>query len=415
MAQQREFNYRLTTPKIDAAKPKDKPYKLTDGGGLFLEVLTTGSRIWRYSYRHAGKRTKVTIGPYPSVGIAAARDAHAKHRETLYSDGANPAQVKQVVRRQQQAKGTTFEDFARLWVQETLFYRGEHTRKLTVGWLERDVCPRIGKLSLNEVQPSHVLEIVEALRDKPSTASNVQGILQRIFNYAIRKLLMQSNPALAVRGAVEVPPVTHYRPLAEREVPGFLQALEDCGAHMGTKLAVWLCMLAVVRKGNVTKARWEHFDLDAAEWTIPGRDAGGNGNMKMERPHRVYLSRQAVEVVRQARALSEGSPWLFPSIFKRSQPMGQETINHLFTRLYDMGVASDFKPHGLRSTASTFMNEAGHIRGDVVEKILAHEQKGVRGVYNVAEYAKERREALQWYADRLDQLREGAEVIPLRA
>lgn len=415
MAQDREFNYTLTTTKVAAAKPREKPYPLTDGGGLFLEVLPTGAKTWRYSYMFGGKRRKVTIGPYPAVSIPEARDKHADYRKTLVG-GADPARKKQQAKAEAvavAARADDFESFARVWVKETLFHRSEHTRKLTVGWLERDVFPRIGALPLGDVRPADVLAIVESLRDTPSTANRVRAILQQIFNYGIRKLLLTANPAIAVRGTVVQPPVKHYRPLTPQEVPVFLNALDACGAHAATKLAVKLAMLAVVRKANVAKARWEHFDLEAGEWTIPGRGVGGDGLMKMERPHRVYLSRQALEVVKQARALSDGSPWLFPSIFKGGQPMGEQTMNHLFTRLYAMGLADDFKPHGLRSTASTMMNEAGHIRGDVVEKILAHEQQGVRGVYNVAEYAKERAEALQWYADHLDKLRRGADVIPL--
>lgn len=415
MAQDREFNYKLTTTKIAAAKPKEKPHHLTDGGGLFLEFLPSGARVWRYSYMHGGKRRKVTIGPYPAIGIPEARDKHGEYRKVLVG-GADPARKKQQAKEDAAAtaaRADDFESFARRWVGETLQHRGEHTRKLTVGWLERDVFPRIGALPVGDVRPADVLAIVESLRDKPTTANRVQAILQQIFNYGIRKLLLASNPAIAIRGVVERPRVKHFRPLSAKEVPVFLNALDSCGAHEATKLAVKLCMLAVVRKANVTMARWEHFDLEAREWTIPGRGAGGDGLMKMEHPHRVYLSHQALEVVKQARALSEGSQWLFPSIYKGGQPMGEQTINHLFARLYALGVATDFKPHGLRATASTMMNEAGHIRGDVVEKVLAHHQGGVRGIYNVAEYARERVEALQWYADHLDKLRKGADVIPL--
>ena len=412
---EREFNYVLTTSKVVAAKPREKPYPLADGGGLYLEVLPTGAKVWRYSYRLNGRRSKVTIGPYPAVGIQDARAKHAGHRKTLVA-GRDPGRAKQeekAAAKMAAERTDTFEAFARVWVTETLFHRSEQTRKLTIGWLERDVFPMIGAMPLEEVRPADVLAIVESLRAIPTTAERVRGIIQQVFNYGIRKLLLVSNPAAPLRGVVVAPPVSSYRPLAPKEVPGFLNALDDCGAHLSTKLAVKLLVLTAVRKANVTMARWEHFDMAAREWTIPGRGAGGDGSMKMHAPHRVYLSRQALEIVCQARALSEGSPWLFPSIFKGGQPMGEQTINHLFARLYSMGVAPDFKPHGLRATASTMMNEAGHIRGDVVEKVLAHEQGGVRGTYNVAEYAKERAEALQWYADRLDKLRQGAEVIPM--
>lgn len=413
--QDREFKTRLSTLAIKSAKPRDKPYPLSDGGGLFLEVLPTGAKVWRYSYRFEGRRSKVTIGPFPEIGLAQARELHLAQRKILVA-GADPARVKRndkAARTAKAARADTFEAFTRLWIKETLFHRGEHGRKQTVAWLERDVFPKIGALQLGDVQPADVLAIVEGLRDTPTTANRVRAILGQIFNYGIRKLLLTANPAQAVRGAVVAPEVEHYRPLTPKEVPGFIRALDECGAHQATKLAVKLAMLTVVRKANVTMARWEHFNLEAREWTIPGRGAGGDGLMKMKREHCVYLSRQAVDVVLKARELSGDSPWLFPSIYKASQPMGEQTINHLFTRLYAMGVAEDFKPHGLRSTASTMMNESGLVRYDVVNKIMAHKEPGVRGVYNRAEYAKERAEALQWYADHLDRICKGADVIEL--
>ena len=307
----------------------------------------------------------------------------------------------------------TVELFAQRWVTETMFHRSEKTRKNTISMLERSVFPTIGSIPIEEVRPAQILDIMEGMRDTPATANRVRAMLERIFNYAIRKLLLTQNPAVAMRGAVVVPPAKNYRPLTVREIPVFLKALDACAGHPGTKLAVRLAMLAVVRKANVAMARWEHFDLEEGEWTIPGRSVGGDGKMKMERDHRVYLSRQAMEVVNSARDLSEGSPWLFPSMYDAKLPLGDTTINHLFARLYALGVASDFKPHGLRSTASTIMNEAGHIRSDVIECILAHVQPGVRGIYNLAEYAEERRQALQWYADRLDAICKGADVIPM--
>lgn len=249
MAQNREFNYTLTTTKVAAAKPREKPYPLTDGGGLFLEVLPTGAKTWRYSYLFGGKRRKVTIGPYPAISIPEARDKHAELRKVLVN-GADPARKKQQDKAEAAAvaaRADDFESFARVWVKETLFHRSEHTRKLTVGWLERDVFPRIGALPLGDVRPADVLAIVESLREVPSTANRVRAILQQIFNYGIRKLLLTANPAIAVRGTVVQPPVKHYRPLTPQEVPVFLNALDACGAHPGTKLAVKLAMLAVVQ------------------------------------------------------------------------------------------------------------------------------------------------------------------------
>lgn len=411
----REFNYTLTNAKIIGAKPRDKAYPLADGGGLFVEVLPSGSKVWRYSYRAGGKRTKVTIGPYPAIGIAAARDAHADYRRQLLA-GADPALQKQRAKAEAVAKAArddTFRAFAQVWVKDTLFYRSEAYRKQTIGMLDRHAYPIIGNLSLGSILPADVLAVVEAARDTPTTAVRLREIVEHVFNHAIRKLLVTSNPAVAVKGVVKRPEVEHYRPLQPTEIGPFLRAVEVCGAHISTKLAVKLLVLTVVRKANIAMARKEHFDLDAGEWSIPGRGEGGDGLMKMKRSHRVHLSRQALALVQQAWALSGESPWLFPSIFKGGQPMGECTINHLFKRLYALGVADDFKPHGLRATASTILNESALFRSDVIERILAHDKGDVRSIYNVAEYAAERREALQWYADHLDErMREGVIVAP---
>ena len=202
--QDREFNSKLSTLKIESAKPRDKAYPLSDGGGLFLEVLPSGAKVWRYSYRIDGRRSKVTIGPYPEISLKAARQQHLGHRKILVG-GADPARVKRNDKSEAKAKAArtdTFEAFARVWIKETLFHRSEHTRKQTVAWLERDVFPKIGALPLGDVRPADVLAIVENLRAFPTTARRVQSIMEAVFNYGVRKLLLTANPAVAMRGAV---------------------------------------------------------------------------------------------------------------------------------------------------------------------------------------------------------------------
>jgi integrase len=413
----RAINYTLTDKKINVAKPRDKPWPLADGGGLYLDILASGSKVWRYSYGFEGKRTKATIGPYPLIGIKAARDAHEKLRGQLLG-GINPARQKQVDRVEQSAKAAqseTFESFTQIWVTEKLAQLTARSQKQTMAWLKNDIYPVLGKIPLGEVHARDVLKLLEGMRNTPTKAHNIRAIIERIYQYAALKLLVTVNPATAMKGLIDKPPATHYLPLQPSAIHGFVEAVRTCGAHQGTRLAVEFLMLAVVRKDNVCKARWEHIDLQAKTWTIPGRTVGGNGYMKADRPHTVYLSTQAMKLLEKAKHLSGDSEWVFPSVQRLSLPMSEVAINHLFARLRATGsIPADFRPHGLRSTASTMMNEQG-IAPDVVEAILAHKEKNTtRGSYNHATYVGAVTAALQWYADYLDKLVKGADVIKLR-
>lgn len=407
----RALNYTLTDRTALAAKPKAKPYPIADGGGLFLEVLPSGSKVWRYSYRIDGKRTKVTIGQYPLIGIKAARDRHEELRRTLL-EGVDPARQKQIAKVEriaQVAQALTFKTFAEIWVAEKLASVTERSRKQATRWLANDVYPLIGAIPLGEVHAADVLKLLESMRNTPTKANNIRAIIERIYQYAAQKLLVTYNPATPMQGLIDKPRAVHYAPLQESEVPGFLASVRSCGAHQGTRLAVEFLMLTVVRKDNVCKARWEHVDLDAKTWTIPGLTVGANGFMKKQRPHTVYLSTQAMRLLERARNLSHSSEFIFPSVQRLSEPMSDIAINHLFARLRAIGeIPQRFKPHGLRSTASTLMNEHG-IAPDVVEAILAHKEKNVtRASYNHATYGTQVATALQWYADYLDKLVEGA-------
>lgn len=418
----RAVNYKLSDKKIQALKPKAKPYPVADGGGLYVEVLLSGSKIWRYAYLVDGKRGKVTIGAYPAVSIKAARDAHELHRTAL-ANGSDPARQKQIDKLEAVATNTkkqTFETFARLWFSEKQAHATARTKKQNLGWMVNDVFPAIGSIPLGEVHASDVLDLLESMRNTPTKANNIRAVIERIYQYAGQKLLVTYNPATPMKGLIDKPPATHYPPLEPTAIHGFVEAVRTCGAHQGTRLAVEFLMLTAVRKDNVCKARWAHIDMVAKTWTIPGRTVGANGFMKMPAPHTVYLSRQAVALLKRAKYLSGASEWVFPSVQKLSASMTEVAINHLFSRLRAVGsIPSDFKPHGLRSTASTILNEHKNTIGidsDVVETILAHKERdSTRGSYNQAKYANPVATALQWYADYIDKLVAGADVIRLKA
>lgn len=409
MAQKRHVNYALKPAIIDAAKPREKAYAITDGGGLYIDVMPGGSKVWRFKYHRDGKREKVTIGPYPSFGIKAARNRHEELREQLHK-GESPAKAKQrdtVVRRASEAKAVTFRVVAQRWIDETLFYRSVGYRAQIVRWLDAYVYPVIGDRPLGDVQPAEVLGIIEKRRDTATTAERIRVIIQQVYNFAIRKLLVSTNPAQPLRGSITRPPVEHHRHLSEDELGAFWRALGQQGAHATTIAAARLLMLTMTRKTELLRSKWPEFDLDAARWDIPAE------RMKMGKPHRVFLSRQAVGILREVHRLTGSGDYVFPSIFRGSVPMGDVTLNHLFKRL-DFGVP-EFSPHGTRGTAATLLREHGFSR-DVVEMLLAHSEKDATvAAYTHAQYAPERQRALQHLADHIEKLAVGAQVIPLRA
>lgn len=223
----RPSNYSLSPTRINNAKAKAKLYKLSDGGGLFIEVSAAGLKTWRYQYRFGGMRREVTIGRYPEIGVADARDRHFELRAML-ERGMDPADARRhesIERKRRvanaKAPGDEFEDFSKRWVRERLMTKSETYRKQIESRLERFVWPAIGAKSLNAVRPADVLEIIEARRETPKTAEGVRAIIQQVYNYAIQKLLVEVNPALPLRGVIEVPAAEHHRHLTEAELGAF--------------------------------------------------------------------------------------------------------------------------------------------------------------------------------------------------
>lgn len=397
----RHVNYILKPTTIDNAKPREKAYALTDGGGLQIEILPSGGRTWRFKYHLNGKREKVTIGAYPAFTIKQARDRHEELR-ALVARGQSPAKEKQAAVSAQkiaEASRLTFRSFAQRWVDETLFYRSGGYVAQIVRWLDAYVYPAIGDMPLDEVQPGDVLAIIKARADTSVTAERIRVIVQQIYNHAIRNLLVTTNPAQPLRGAIARAPVEHHRHLSEKELAAFWRQLGDQGAHFTTISATRLLMLTMTRKSELLRSKWSEFDLDAAQWDIPAQ------RMKMGKNHRVFLSRQAVDILRRVHELTGHGQYVFPSIFRGSVPMGDVTLNHFFKRM-DFGV-SEFSPHGTRGTAATLLREHGFGR-DVVELLLAHSEKNATvAAYSHMELATDRKRALQFLADRIEQIAAG--------
>ena len=409
----------LNHAKLQAIKAADKPYKVGDQHGLFLSVLPSGSMTWRYQYYLNGKRETVTIGTYRKAGAAEkrieisldeARDRLHELRKIVAS-GQSPAKLKQAekVRAKIEAgQSCTVTELSERWFAEEVSFKSEAWQYNVNNWLKLDILPAIGQLDPRHVLEEHIAAVIGKVvaRGSPSSANKVRMICIKLFQYAIDKRELKENPARAIK-AINTPNSKSHRALSVKEIGPFLRALGAIGAKEINKIAIKLMMLTLTRKDELRLAKWTEFDLTNGIWDIPAH------RMKMRQPHRVYLSSQAKELLNTLKPLSHGSQFLFPNNSSLSKPIGHTTLNSIIDRLDIDGAR--FVPHGLRATASSILNEA-NFRHDVIERQLAHRDSNkVRAVYNQAEYAQERREMLQWWADYVSSLMQGSDVIPLNA
>lgn len=405
----------LVDTTLRGLKARSKAYKLSDAGGLFIEVLparpgaASATRVFRYQYRLNGKREKVTIGAYPDISLATARERHAEYRK-LVAAGISPARHKQR-EKNDKVNAETLEDFAKLWLTKN--ESRPAWRACQEQWLDRDIYPALGKLKLAEIEPSQILDLLDSIRDRGAkhSAMRVRGILAQIFKYAISRQKIRTNPVLSIPASDYCKPEARDRTLEPSEIRRFLEALDACGAAESNRIALRLLLLTLTRKSELRLAQWAHIDLDRGVWEIPAE------HMKMKRPHVVYLSQQAVALFRRLRTLAGDSPLVLPGARNRKRPCGQPTLNAILYAIEHAALRKRekwerFTVHDLRRTASTLLHEAG-FRPDVIEKALAHEIKGVRGVYNRAEYADQRREMLQQWADMVDGWERGGKVVPI--
>ena len=386
----------LTDAKIRNTKPGPKPAKLADGGGLYLEVRPTGSKLWRFRYRIAGKENVFAIGEYPSIGLAEARAEHGKAR-ALVKQGIHPSHNRQAERLSSQvANANTFEAVAREWISKksprwTAYYLRQVTR-----FLESDVFPHIGKLPIRTVTSAHLLEVIRRIeaRGAETVALLVRQWSSAIFRYAVATLRADGDPAGALKGAIHRPKVEHHKPLSRKQIVDFKDAVGKYGGYRTTVIALQLMLLTFVRTVELRKAEWSEFDLEHAEWRIPAE------RMKMREPHIVPLSKQAVDLLRELQTYTGGRGFLFPNYRSPKECMTATTLNRALERMGFNGKDSiGFSAHGFRATASTLLNEMGY-RPDVIERQLAHaERDKVRASYNHAEYMGERTAMMQEWAD----------------
>lgn len=398
----------LTDTAIRNASVPDKPTKLSDERGLYLLCAPSGGRWWRFKYRYEGKEKLLSLGTYPEVSLAKARDAREEARRQLAS-GVDPSAARRAAkRRKEEASANSFETIAREWLENVKPGWAEIYHNDTAKRFEAFVYPSIGRRPIGAVPVPELLTMVRKVEARGTlvTAHKVLRACRQVFAYAIASGRCERNPATDVRGALKaLPKAKHMAALRASELPTFLRKIDQYDGDAQTRLALKLLALTFVRTTELRASTWAEVDLDTGDWNIPAE------RMKTRAPHHVPLSGQAVEAFRELQKINGNRQWIFPGR-TASKPMSKNTA--LFA-LYRLGYHSRMTGHGFRALASTTLNEMGY-RPDVIERQLAHiEKNAVRAAYHRSQYLEERRTMMQAWADYLDSQRDDrSKVVAFR-
>lgn len=419
----------LTDMKLKALKPTGKIYKVADQQGLYVAVTRTGVVSFRFDYRVNGRRETLVIGQYdPNLGAKKPRDlveldygmsltlAEARlllaraHRSV--EQGESPSRGK-VEKRVEAADALTFGKWAEKYFAEADL--AESTRSTRKSVYDRNLAEEFGRLKLEEITPVRLMARCEKIKERGVAAPAVQAreIVLQVFRFIQARGLKIDNPAEAIRPSAIATFKARDRALSPAEIHTFFKALDQTATMSTLRLAVRFMLLSLVRKSEFVEATWGEVNFETAIWTIPKE------RMKAGRPHNVYLSQQALDILVAFKTCFSASSYLHPGRYETELPISAATLNRVIDAtvklIRDRG--EDFEPftvHDLRRTASTLLHEAG-FNSDWIEKCLAHEQRGVRAIYNKAEYAEQRRAMLQAWGDMVDGwIKNGAKVVPIR-
>ena len=419
----------LTDMQLRALKPTGKIYKVADQQGLYVAVTRTGVVSFRFDYRVNGRRETLVIGKYdPTVGAKKPRElneldygmslslAEARllmtraHRSIEH--GESPSRSK-VEKRTEAADALTFGSWAEKYFAEADL--AESTKAMRKSVYDRNLADEFGRLKLEEITPVRLMARCEKIKERGAAAPAVHAreIVLQVFRFIQARGLKIDNPAESIRPSAIATFKARDRALTPAEIHTFFKALEQTATMATLRLAVKFMLLTLVRKTEFIEAKWDEVNFETAIWTIPKE------RMKAGRPHNVYLSQQALDILVAFKTCFSASSYLHPGRYETELPISSATLNRVIDAtvkvVHDRG--EDFDPftvHDLRRTASTLLHEAG-FNSDWIEKCLAHEQRGVRAIYNKAEYAEQRRTMLQAWADMLDAwIKNSASVVPIR-
>jgi integrase len=394
------FAMPLKDLEIRALRPKDKAYKKTDERGLYLEVRPNGSKLWRFKYSYLGKDKRIAFGSYPEVGLAEARRKRDEARQKV-RDGIDPVSERRTEKlTARYAAANTFEDVAKEYIDKMVAEGRADTTTTKANWLLEQLAP-IRAMSVSELKPVEVLGALKRIeaRGKHETARRCRSFASRVFRYAVATGRGESDPTAVLRGALIVPKVRHHSAILEPAAVGeLLRAIDAYSGNQITCLALQISPHVMSRPGELRQAQWSEFNLEDAVWKIPDE------RMKMRRPHSVPLSRQVIGYLHELQPLTGPEGYVFPAFHTSRRPLSENTLNQAFRR---MGYAAgQVTAHGLRTTASTLLNESGKWSPDAIERSLAHaDADAIRGTYNRGFYWDERVAMHQWWSDYLDRLR----------
>lgn len=403
----------LTAQSLRTVERRPKPYKLFDSDGLYLQVPAESEPKarprWRFRWKANGREKLLSLGVFPTVPLALARKKRDEMRAKIL-EGIDPAAERRKRREREAitAAGNTFEEVAREWVGQQAHWKA-NTRAQVERRLERELLPWLGSVPCDQIEAPELLQVLRRTESRGAieTAHRVHQLAQQVFAYAIATGRARRNPAADIRGALKTKRAKHHASVTDpRKVGELLRAIHAFEGTLVVSCALRLAPLVFVRPGELRQADWSEMDLDAAEWRIPAE------RMKMNAPHIVPLSTQAVAILRELQPLTGPTGYVFPSQRSKTRPMSENTVNAALRRLgYSKDEATG---HGFRSMASTLLNEQQWHR-DAIERQLAHaERDKVRAAYNYADHLPERRKMMQAWADYLDGLRSGAKVTNIR-
>ena len=419
----------LTDMQLKALKPTGKIYKVADQQGLYVAITRTGTVSFRFDYRINGRRETLVIGQYDSslgarkprgleeldygmsLTLAEARLLLTRAHRSV-EQGKSPSRAK-VEKRVEAAEALTFGRWAEKYFAEASL--AESTRAMRKSVYDRNLAAEFGRLKLEEITSVRLMARCEKIKERGAVAPAVHAreIVLQVFRFIQARGLKIENPAEAIRPSAIGTFKARDRALSPTEIHVFFNALEQTATMSTLRLAVKFMLLSLVRKSEFIEATWDEVNFETAIWTIPKE------RMKAGRPHNVYLSQQALDILVAFKTCFGASSYLHPGRYETKLPISAATLNRVIDATVKLIRESgeDFEPftvHDLRRTASTVLHEVG-FNSDWIEKCLAHEQRGVRAIYNKAEYAEQRRTMLQTWADMLDGwIQNGGNVVPLR-
>lgn len=383
---------KLTARQVSTARPMEKAYKLADGGGLYLLVNPNGSRYWRMKYRYAGKEKLLSIGVFPDVTLAEAREKRVEAKRMLAA-GNDPSEAKQAAKEERAREvNNSFELLALEWHEHKKPNWSSGYADDILEYLKKDIFPYIGKRAITDIKPMDMLSVLRKMEERGvlDKLKKTRQACRQIFTYAVITGRAEFNPVADLAGALKTPKQQHFPHLQASELGQFIEAVKNYSGSKVTQNATLILMYTGVRTIELRAAEWQEFDFTNGLWQIPKE------RMKMRRPHLVPLSNHVKAMLLEVQGITGRGKYVFPGRNDAGKPMSEASINQVIKRV---GYGGRVTGHGFRHTMSTILHEQG-FNTAWIETQLAHADKNtIRGTYNHAQYLEGRREMMQWYAD----------------